>query len=360
MNYRIAQLLAPEDLGATGTKVIDIDLDQPISQILIRFQTTKASQGMSAGAPANITKIEIVDGSTVLWSATGYECQAAAYYNRPGVSMEHGQHISTLSEADIYLITFGRWLWDEVLAFLPSRYRNPQLRVTFNEDVSDTSVTANELEVLAYIFDEKQISPIGFLSLQEWFDYTVGANNSYETVILPEDHVIRQILVRAYADGIEPWAQIKEARLDENNEQRIPWHYTSLENYYRAMKSEWPLIQTQIVLLSDTGGYNFYVPQTDYWSGVVGLGLSSTTEVYHDTVASKGGKISITGSGNVHFLGTSFGYLPWHCFQFPMGMKDRIEDWYDPRDQKPRLRLRAGSTGTSGTGQVVLEQLRRY
>lgn len=360
MNYRIAQLLAPEDLGGSGTKVLNIEVDQAISQILLRFQTTKASEAMAAPAPANITRIEIVDGSDVLWSATGYECQAMAYYNNPGKSMEHGQHISTLSEVDLYLIQFGRWLWDDTLAFLPSRYRNPQLRITWDEDVADTSVTVNEAEVLAYIFDERTINPIGFLSVQEWFSYTIGAENSYETIVLPEDQVIRQILVRAYRDRFEPWAQIDEARLDENNIQRVPFDYTNLENYYRTNKGIWAPINTPLIVNLTTTARLFYVPATDYWVSVALHGVATTNEIYIEDVSAKGGGIDLIGSAAGQAVGQAFGYLPWHSFLFPMGLKDRIEDWYNPQAKKPRLRLRAASSGTSGTGQVVLELLRRY
>ncbi len=360
MKYRSAQLLAPEDLGAAGTKVINLDLDQIISAIDIRFQTTKASQGQSEASPGNITKIELVDGSEVLHSLTGYENQALAYYNTPGISMEHGQHISTLSEVDMFRIAFGRWLWDEELAFDPKRFRNPQLRITFDEDLSDNSVTANELEVLARIFDEKPVTPMGYLRSIEHNDYTPGANNSFEVVKLPEDDPIRQILVRAFTDGFEPWTTIKEARLDENNLQRVPFEFTDLEQYYRMMKAYWPLIQTQISAISAAAGHTFYIPQTDFYSGALFAGLGGTTEVFHTNASSKGGKLQITGSGEINILGQTQGYLPWHCYQFPMGRPAVMDDWFEPQGKSPRLRLRAGSNGTSGAVQVILETLRRY
>jgi len=64
MNYRNALLLAPEDLGPSGTKVIDLDLSQPVSRLTIRFRTTKVLYNMTAAGPANISKIELVDGSS--------------------------------------------------------------------------------------------------------------------------------------------------------------------------------------------------------------------------------------------------------------------------------------------------------
>tara|TARA_Y100000310_G_scaffold154415_1_gene153985 strand:- start:10878 stop:11960 length:1083 start_codon:yes stop_codon:yes gene_type:complete len=360
MDYRDALLLASEDVGASGTKVIPIDITQPISRIEITFKTTKASQGMSAGSPANISKIELVSGSERLHSLTGYENQALAYYNRKGVVLDHGQHISTLSEVDVYVIDFGRYLWDEELALDPTKFDNLSLRITFDEDVSDTSATANAMEVWALIFDEKVISPMGFLSAIEHHDYTCGAENSYEPVKIPDDKPIRQLLVRAYKDGFEPWTTIDEARLDEGTLKRVPFDYTDLEMYYRRMKSVWNLIIQQIALVANTGTATFYVPMTDYYSGFLALGLGSTNELFHSSASSKGGKLVTDASANTNVLGLAFGYLPWHCYQFPLGLKDIIESWYNPQGKQPRLRLRAGSNGTGGTGQVILEELTRY
>ena len=360
MNYRNALLLAPEDLGPSGTKVIDLDLSQPVSRLTIRFRTTKVLYNMTAAGPANISKIELVDGSDVYHSLSGYENQALAYYSRPGVSMEHGQHIQTQSEVDIYTIDFGRYLWDRELAFLPAKYRNPQLRITFDEDVADTSVTANECEVWAHIFDELGVTPIGFLSAREWHAYTCGAENSYETVVLPEDKVIRQMLVRAFRDGFEPLTTIDEARLDENNLQRIAWEYTDLEDYYRWQKSVEPSIKTPLVIEPTNAQRYFYVPQTDYWARIQGLNVADGQEVYVAGTDMKGGKADVRGTANAQWIGTAEGWLPWHCYRFGLGLQPQIDDWYNPAGRKPRLRLRAGSNGTNGTGQVVLEQLHRY
>jgi len=362
MNYRRAQLLSPTDLGEAGTKTIDIDVSKPISRIDIRFQTTKsAAEGMNAPAPANISRIQLVEGSTPLHSLTGYENQALAYYNRPGRAMEHGQHIGNLSETDLYVIDFGRWLWDELLAFDPTRFVNPQLKITWDEDVADTGVTANEMAVWAHIFDEKTVSPMGFLSALEHFDYTLGKANSYETIELPEDRPYRQILVRAYQDAYDPWYSIDEARFDEGTLDRIPWEYTNLEDYYRRMKAVWhPVITPLEVNLTTTGPRINYVPQTDYWASVALIGVGATNEAYLQGASMRGGKANIIGSADGQMIGHAFGYLPWHCYQFPMGLENVIEDWYDPAGKKPRLRLRASTGGEDSTGQVVIEELRRY
>lgn len=360
MNYRTSQLLAPEDLGGSGTKVIDIDVQKPISRIDIRWEITRGSVGMSAPGPADISRIELVDGSRRLISVTGYEAQALGYYNRPGVLFDHGQSLTGNSQVNIFPIDFGRFLWDEMLAFNPLNFTNPQLRITWNELTSDTSASANEMEVLAHIFDEKAVSPMGFLSAIEHYDYTLGADNSFETIELPDDRPFRQMLVRAYQAAYEPWYSIDEARFDEGTLDKIAWEYTNLEDYVRRMKSVWPLIVYPMQDRATAAGTVHYTPQTLYWSSVVGVQQSGTGDPYVDAGSGRGGKLTLKAGSTIDCNIVTHGWLPWHCYQFPMGKPMDIEDWYDPTGKKPRLRLRASTGATSSTGQVVLEELYRY
>jgi len=361
MNYRHAQLLYPQDLtNGSGTIIVDVDVNKPISRIEIRFKTTKVLQYMTAPGPANIPKIELVDGSTVLHGLTGYENQALAYYSRPNISMEHGQHIATLSEVDLYTIDFGRYLWDELLAFDPLRFHNPQLKITYDENVADTGASENEIEIWADIFDEKVISPIGFLMAVEHYAYTPGASGSFELITLPSDRPIRQMLVRAHYDGKEPWYNISEARLDEGTLDTIPWEYTSLEYYFRRMKNEWPQIRTAFQAAMSAVAQVYYIPQSEYWASIALIGIGGTGNPFETTANMAGGKVSLNGDIGVTVIGEARGWLPWSTFQFPMGKQDVIEDWYNPMDKKPRLRLRAYTGANNADVQLVLEELYKY
>ena len=363
MNYREAQMLYPQDMtNGAGTEIVDIDIQKPISRINIKFRTTKKLDHMTDAAPANIPKIELVDGSTVLHSLTGRQNQALAYYSRPGAIMDHGQHTKNNSEEDHYVIDFGRYLWDEQLAFDPLRFHNPQLKITYDEDVADTSAEDNELSVWAEIFDEKQISPLGFLMAVEQYAYTPGADGSFELISLPSDRPIRQILVRAHRETYSPWHSIKEARLDEGTLDTIPWEYTSLEDYYRRMKGVWRRLAGGINLgLANGTARVFYIAATDYYATLYAFGIgNSANEMLETLLSSAGGYCSIQGTSAAQVVGEWSGYLPWHCFQFPLGKQDVIEDWYDPTGKKPRLRLRSGAGANNSDVQVVLEELYKY
>lgn len=360
MKYRTAELLSATDLEASGTKVIDININDPISRIDFLFKTTKSTHGMSSYTHKNITKIEIVDGSDALFSMDGGQAQALGIYDRKAPTMQHGQHLSACSEFDTYPIDFGRHLWDELLAFDPKRFNNPQLKITYDEDVADTGVSANEAVVVAHCFDEKEIAPIGFLMGKEHWGTTMPADGTYEYVDLPTDYPIRQLLIQGYRSAYEPWDVIEDARLSEDNLKRTIWDW-NIERYYRMMKGIWTPVKEQIQGVAANGGGNvFYVTPTDYYTipELIGVGAS---DIYINTWGRGGYFAPYTSETTVFFGGMILGYLPNHCIQFPFGNQEDIDDWYDVTQKgSVQLRLESGSSGTNGEGAVVLQQLRRY
>jgi len=362
--YRRAVMMADEDMtNGAGTKILSVDIKKPISRITIRFETTKANESEAIGFPANLPRIELVDGSTVLHSLTGFENQALAYYSRPrGCVMDIGLHIVTLRMINFFALDFGRYLWDEQLAFDPRRFVNPQLKITYDENICDTGATVNALGVEAQIFDEKEISPIGFLMPVEHYAYTPGADDSYEQFSLPEDRIIRQILLRSHYDGKEPYYNSHEIRFDEGTLDKIVFEETDLERYFYRMMGTWPKIVTDFFAgVTNAASRTFYLPQTNYQATIAGVPIAGVNAPYHTAAGNPaGGKFALTGTADRQFAGQAMGYLPWHTFQFPLGRQDVIEDWYDPNGRKPRMRIRAGTGGANVDAQIVLEELYKY
>ena len=361
MKYRSEQILSAMSMpAASGTKVIDLLIMKPISRIEIAYQTTKVLGTNAYGVPACIPKIELTDGSKPLHSLTGYTNQALAYYSRGNVAMEHGQHIRTQEEIAIYAIDFGRFLYDPLLAFDPSRYKNPQLKITWNRIACDASVTVDKMEIMAELFDEKVPNPIGFLSAREIWSGNFLAENSVNEILLPEDEVIRQLLVRANQAAREPWYQVDIAKLDEAAGGAVIFDYIDLEKYYQRMKSRWPMIKVPFIGGFDGATNTFYIPQTDYDAWVNGLAEGADGATYIGAASCKGGSALIASTAGSNLVGESGGYLPWHTFQFPFGNQQDPEDWYDATGKKPRLRLTSNTGGVSGDGNVVIETIKRY
>ena len=137
MNYRLAKLLSPEDLGTAGTKVIDINVSDVISRIDIIFRTKNGDTAFEDHPAGNITKIEMVDGSDVLFSLSGREAQALNFYDRGRPADNHMTGSNGEYMRAIFGLDFGKYLFDPTLAFDPSKFINPQLKITWDEDVAN-------------------------------------------------------------------------------------------------------------------------------------------------------------------------------------------------------------------------------
>jgi hypothetical protein len=359
MNYRTATIQSPTDLGPSGTQTIDINVKDVISRLIITFSRTKSKHSMDAEPWKDMPKIELVDGSDVLHSMNGGENQALCMYDRRAPCMNHGQHLSACSEFDVFGIDFGRYLFDPSLAFDPKRFANPQLKITWNEALSDTGVTANGLAVYAECFDEKVPSPIGFLMSKEHWN-AAKPTSGYEYVDLPTDYAIRKMILQAFRSGYEPWYQVSEARLDEDNEKRIPFDW-DLELYHRIMKPIWVPVSQQFEAQVDSTGADFYIQPTDFYATLVAMPSNIAAYNYSTGGYFKGGKVTLKGNtGNSQVVGIARGYLPNHCFEFPFGDPNDLNDWYDvTKIGSLRLRLKAGPGASTTTG-LVLQQLRKY
>lgn len=359
MNYRIAKILAEDTWEGAGTKTIPINIKDVISRITVGVRENTGGAEMSAQVMANITKIELVDGSDVLHSLNGLENQAVCIYDRRVNTMNHASYIMDSSMYGTLGIDFGRKLFDPLLALDPSKFRNLQLKITYDVNLARTDATALEVEIWADVFDEKVVSPVGFLMTKEHHSWSLTTASVYKYIDLPTDHVMRKLFIRGYESKQEPWKQVIEAKLDEDNDKRIPFDW-DLEDYARIMKGVWlPIIESFVGYPHPTGSYGVFVTATDYYISVSLLPSADANYVWMPTFP-KGGFIDRRATTATYSYGIATGWLPNHTFELPFGDEKDLDDWYDvTRVGSLRLRLKSG-LGTSGDVGVILQQLRRY
>lgn len=359
MNYRIAKLLAETNYTAAATKTIDINVKDIISRIVIAWRVAMVGNGMDSYPHRDITKIELIDGSEVLHSLNGGENQALCIYDRKAPTMNHGQYIAGSSMYSVYGIDFGRFLNDPILAFDPTRFQNPQLKISYNFALADTGGTSGNLEVWAHLFDQKMVSPIGFLSAREIKDFTVASAGVYDYLDLPVDKVIRKLFIQGYASGREPWYQVIEARINEEGDKRIPFDW-DLEDYHRIMKGIWTPVREELIGIASAGGLDFYVTPTDHWAILAALTHNNAIDLEISGASMTGGKVTLKSASASQFGGIAFGWLPNHVFEFAFGDPQDPEDWYDvTKLGSLELRVKTG-TATSGNIRTFVQQVRRY
>lgn len=357
MNYRHAVIMPETDLGAADTKTIDAFGVDPISRLTIAFRPVGGSNTAVAHPAASITKIELVDGSDVLFSLTGYQVQAM---NILRARKPHPQvvHFFTGGTPQVpFHIDFGRYLWDEQLAFDPQRFKNPQLKITHDETAWDASCSSHGLSVHAHVFDEKKIAPMGFLMSKEIKAYT-PASGANEYTHLPTDFPHRALFIQGFCSGGGLRAIVREVRLDEDNDKRvlIDGDVDLLRNYLDEFWGD--AVDTIIATVAATSTTIYCTPHNH--CTVVGM-VDQADKAFGGKDLS-GGKFWAeaegAGLGNITVRGKN----PHGVMGIPFGRQDVIDDWYDvTKIGKLRLRIIGGpNSSASYTNRIVCEQLRTY
>jgi len=362
MKYRLATLLPEEALTpvAAGTKLIPIRLSEPISRIVLKYNVTKSLQAMTDHPAADITKIELVDGSDVLHATSGFENQALCIFDRRVPTMQEGVSLINVPQDCMFGIDFGRWLYDPELAFDPKRFNMPQLKITYNSLLSDTGGTVPKLQAFAYVFDEKVISPTGFLMSKEHHSENApAAATAYKYVDLPVDFPYRRIMIRAFLVNYPPEHTISKVRIDEDNERRIPFD-VDVEDYCERQRGRWIEVSDHMHINPGIATQYYFVTPSNYFAAIQGL-CTSPTAHYNVALGRTGGRVSITSDEITTILGEAMGWCPNHCFDFECGNPNDIDDWWDvTKVGDLRLRVAGGGAGITGTYQVVIQQLRKY
>lgn len=354
MNYRKATVYSETDASTAKTESIDLNLTDIISRLQVRFNIINASAAIT-DHPAKIAKkVEIVDGSDVLWSLTGQEIEAMDFYDtdRP---RDYELDYRGFWPCQLNLkLNFGRYLYDPLLAFNCAKFNNPQLKVTHDKALGGSAPGSMKLQVIADVFDEKVPTPTGFLTSKEYYSFACAAT-TYKTVDMPTDYVLRKMLIKSQYPTNSFTDQIDEIRIDENNLKKIPLDL-NMFHYLGSIENAHPLYQEHVAFSgAEFGGY-LYVTPGEY--PAVAWNQSGTPTAYL-TADQGGGKLTVTGAGSSTYRALVSGYLPHCCVPIEFGDQQKLEDWYDITKIKD-LNLRLHTVPATGTVEVITQQLRKY
>ena len=81
MKYRDTILLSHESIATAGTRTLDITVKDIISGIDVQVKATNNGNTPTAHPAAIISKLELVDGSDVLFGLSGAQAMARAFYD---------------------------------------------------------------------------------------------------------------------------------------------------------------------------------------------------------------------------------------------------------------------------------------
>ncbi len=362
MNYRIATLYARGAISSDLPVEIDIDVKDPISQIQVVYDTLNGASVAADGYPAAcVTKIELIDGSEVLYSMSGVEAQAVDFYHNEREPVNHVRYLAANYSHSVMNLNFGRFLYDAELALDPTRFRNLKMRLSIDRNAGGCGSVAGLLAVFAHMFDEKVISPMGFLMHKEIKSYTLQ-NSTHEYTDLPIDYPYRKLFIRAQRPGTEPHFQIANIKLSQDVDKVVPLDLT-MNDIIRAIVSQTrPYREGIIGAGTSTASVYFYcVPS--YMVTFGGALWRNGAETYScNFYDGDGGRFSERqGTAGPNWSVNIAGWLPHAVVQIPFGLQNDISDWFDVSGIG-NLKLDITGGGSVGTAyaQIILQQLRRY
>lgn len=357
MKYRTTTILARSDLGASGTKVIDINLRDVVSALIFRIEATVVNTIWTGHLLDCVSKIELVDGSDVLCSLSAYQMDGLHFLDTGELaSLEVEAFYDTTLDAYTAML-FGRFMHDTELAFDPKQFNNPQLRITYDATTVMALATNVYLTVLAECFDEKVVSPAGFLRNTEHYRYTSVAD-TYQYVDLPTDLPLRKLIVQPKRYFWAPVSTLAEVRIDEDNLKRIPFDLDYA--HLRALMShQFGEVEYSFACVGHVDpAWPIYTPVADMGpvecmdvTNVAAIRLQGQAGAYlaiHANVTTD----SVFGRGH--------GRIPCFMVCYPFGDQMDMADWYDvTKVGSLRLRIKDGAVAPAST-RVILQQLRRY
>lgn len=369
MKPRDAVLLNDYVTGNAETVIVPIDLTDPITAILIRGSAVNGGTSNLANWINDVvTAIEIVDGSDVLCSINLKQAQALHFYT-PGA----GTPIIRLSEelsgsqAEGAMILFGRYLYDKIYALDPTKFVNPQIRVTINlaavRAVGATGFLSGNfsLNIIARIMEGIEAPPLGFISSKEIYSWAPAASGD-ETIDLPRDYPYRSLLLGTYTKYSDIEITLKHLKLTLDEGKAIPFDVDTKdyweENVQRYGKMQYRhdwfaqngtvidycLHHDPVLCLKSLSANRFF--WTNYeWSGRAQIRMADSLAAAIATPEIVRGLV--TGSS------------PHGTMIHTFGDGLDVADYLSVAERKS-VKLIATQGSASGNADVVLQQLRTY
>jgi len=355
MQYRNVDILAQETVADSGTKSIDLDVLDPITELAVTLDLKNGAAACVAHPPVDVvTKIEIVDGGTVYASLTGPEAVAMFCY-QTGHYPAHW-YSETLSENQSITIPlrFGRFLGDPLRSFDASRLRNPQLKITWAKNALHLTAYV-KLAVRARIMDG--VAGAASCLLPKAVRTFTTAASGIEPTELPTDYPIRALYVRSWLAGACPRGILTNFKLDCDEGKFIAFDITG-ENLQREIEDIYGYLEVRQNLQTSNaqkiqawlgaayGGYASIAGgsyTTQFWASGNPYGVIYGSD--YNAAAFDDQKVELTSRGS----------LPHSTFAIPFGLPDDPATWFNAAAYR-KVKLNLTQAESDCEASIVLQQ----
>jgi len=362
--------------GQTGTATYDLPEKGYMPELIVKaYSTPTASTDPALPLSDAITKIEIVDGGTVIKSLTGNQIK--------GLSMIHGHNRlgnweindNAVEGYDDFIIKLGAKADDKLYAPDMSSFSNPQIKITWDYSITtnefgasydaDTS-PAMKFTVLAKILREPGPYTHGYLKSTILKEYT-QATSTTTTVELPRGQPLYGVGVEAGYDAKTFMDDVNRIKLDFDNGDWIPFDLyqeeiiTAQQLWFKK-----PFEVAWMADVADDKDFDTHMGHLLHISAMATTNAGRAFEwqgTYGEAVETLGYWDLATPSVVTTYeaaLLKSVGYCPYHIWYCPArAILGDMEDTLDTT-QFSRIELEitsSSSASTSSTPDVIAEYL---
>jgi len=371
MKLRDTYLAKQTVLGVSGTEILDVNIQDPLLGLTVILEGRYDTAADYDDHPLykDVSKVELVDGSDVLLSVSVPQAEALdAYFKR---AMPYLKLVSKAGEETVeaFSVWFSRSPWDEAYWVEPTKHVNLQVRVTYACVVDASHWAANEqkLSVILHTMTEHEAPSRGFLMTKEVYSWSTATAGD-ETIDLPIDYPYRAILLRKFLSGERADEAFTNVKVSCDTDRFVPVDIVGSHLAWQNAVRFGMLRQSQLANKRDAEVV--YSPLADVRSANI---TCSTTYRIADVAAIDADQVTVdltippaastdasaAETTDRELTLTTFGFQPHHTLLLPFGDLCDPRTWFDPTEYGS-VRLIVSQGGTSGTGEIVLQQLRRY
>lgn len=369
-------------LADAGALVEPINIQDPIVDFYVRMYARNGeTHNVRNPIKCVLDRVDIVDGSDVLFSLDSEEILALDFYHyKESLHMGMDERPYQIQYCD-FNIPLGLQRVDPVVAFDPTQFANPQLVLHWNlanvRAVGATGFVSGSLrvDIMADVIDKAPTRPSGYLMTKELYEWETPAAGQ-ERIDLPVDYAYRTMFLRARKHCSLPYEEefwdsaatppaegvrgvIEKVRHDCDEQKYIP---------FEIYADDW--------MMWDKKWYGFW--HQGYWFFVSGastlwrdLNLNANLAVAGSGLVSGGNTVAIypsicqelkmatQGGADAAVHVKADGTLPCSTFAWPYGDPDQPEEWLQIMEHD-RSRLTVTQKEAGAVAQVFLTQHRTY
>lgn len=367
MKFRKHYFKRESTIANTDTIIIDVNVKDPISAITVEYEATNgSSSSLDHELHDDISSIELVDGSNILWSLDMESARALNFFELSRLPHEKCNCGAAGTQEEKCIMHFGRFMDDRDFYLDPTRYNNLQLRLTHALTISSTvgfATGTGKVTVMARIIEEGAAPYKGFMCAKEKVSYTSGTSGEKE-VDLPRDFPYRMMLLKALLTTKTHEEVLSKHRLSIDADAYVPFNEYSeditdenIAQFGYAMQNKELLVKDDETALFDLYSINDVVIRTDEDDELASVEAVDAESVQVQLIEFADPGVGVFETTSKVCFATARGSQPYAHLCVPFGRLNHATDWLQAQNYGD---IKLFSTqAAAGACSVILQQLRQ-